>query len=50
MRKRPCKFESLESRRLMAADVVLTWNEELLDAVRTARTAPPVAARAMAIV
>jgi hypothetical protein len=34
----------------MAADMVLQWNEILLDAVRTDRTAPPIASRAMAIV
>ena len=42
--------EQLESRQLMAGDLVLEWNAILLDAVRTDRTAPPVAARAMAIV
>lgn len=33
-----------------AADVVTDWNEVLLDAVRTDRTTPPAAARAMAMV
>ena len=32
------------------ADVVSDWNEELLDAIRTDRTSPPRASRAMAIV
>jgi hypothetical protein len=32
------------------ADEVLDWNEVLLDAIRTDRTPPPVASRAMAIV
>lgn len=43
-------YESLEVRQLMAGDMVLQWNEQLLDAIRVARPAPPVAARAMAIV
>lgn len=43
-------FEGLEQRLLMASDVVIDWNNVLLDAVRTDRTAPPVAARAMAVV
>jgi membrane-associated phospholipid phosphatase len=42
--------EGLEDRRMLAGDVVLQWNEVLLDAVRVARTAPPYAARNMAIV
>jgi hypothetical protein len=43
-------LERLESRDLMAADLVLHWNEILLDAIRVERTSPPVASRAMAIV
>src|SRR4051795_4669611 len=43
-------FEPLEARQLMAADPVLDWNEALLDAVRVDKTAPPVAARGMAMV
>jgi len=43
-------LEPLERRVLMAADPVLDWNEALLDAVRVDKTAPPVAARAMAMV
>jgi hypothetical protein len=35
---------------MFAADVVLEWNEILLDAVRADATAPPQASRAMAIV
>jgi hypothetical protein len=31
-------------------NVVLTWNQATLDAIRTTRTSPPVAARALAIV
>lgn len=42
--------EPLERRALMAADAVLEWNEVLLDAVRADRTAPPLAARDMAMV
>ena len=50
----PASLEALEARQLMAAqpgvDPVLDWNEALLDAVRVDKTAPPVAARAMAMV
>jgi membrane-associated phospholipid phosphatase len=42
--------EPLEARTLWAGDVVLQWNEVLLDAVRADRALPPVAARAMAMV
>src|SRR5262245_9684605 len=42
--------ERLEDRLVPSGDVVLQWNETLLDAVRTARTSPPMAARNMAIV
>ena len=35
---------------MLAADAVLTWNQVLLDAVRTDRTLGPLAARNMAIV
>ena len=44
------QFESLETRQLLAADMVLQWNDVLLDAIRIDKTAPPTAARAMAIV
>ena len=44
------EFEALEVRQLLAADMVLQWNDVLLDAIRTDKTAPPIAARAMAIV
>src|SRR5687767_10311211 len=43
-------IERLEERTLFAADMVLQWNEILLDAVRAESTAPPRASRAMAIV
>ena len=43
-------YESLESRQLLAGDMVLQWNEQLLDAIRINKTPPPVASRAMAIV
>ena len=43
-------FENLEARQLLAADMVVQWNEQLLDAIRTSSTPPPVASRAMAIV
>ena len=44
------QFESLETRHLLAADMVLQWNDVLLDDIRIDKTAPPTAARAMAIV
>ncbi len=43
-------FENLEARQLMAADMVVQWNEQLLDAIRIVKPAPPIASRAMAIV
>ena len=43
-------MESLEPRSLLAADMVLQWNEILLDAIRADSTNPPRASRAMAIV
>ena len=42
--------EPLEDRLLLASDMVLKWNEVLLEAIRVDRTAPPLAARDMAIV
>lgn len=44
------RLEKLEPRMMLAADVVLEWNEILLDAVRADATSPPRASRAMAIV
>lgn len=41
--------ESLESRELLSNDAVLQWNAIALDAIRTDHTAPPVAARDLAI-
>lgn len=46
---RRMKFEHLETRKLLAGDSVLAWNDILLEAIRQDRTAPPKAARAMAI-
>jgi membrane-associated phospholipid phosphatase len=43
-------IESLESRTLLAADPVLQWNSILLDSIRAQSTAPPYAARNMAMV
>jgi hypothetical protein len=37
-------------RRIAKDDAVITWNQILLDTIATSRTAPPVAARAMAMV
>lgn len=42
--------EILESRQYLSADAVIQWNQILLDAIRTDRTAPPVASRDLAIV
>jgi hypothetical protein len=41
-----CLFSATAAR----ADVVIDWNNELLDAIRTDRTSPPKAGRAMAVV
>lgn len=41
--------ERLESRELLSSDAVLQWNAIALDAIRTDRTAPPLAARDLAI-
>ena len=43
-------LEPLEDRCLLSGDMVMQWNDILLDAVRTASTPPPAAARIMAIV
>ncbi|MFN9719320.1 MAG: phosphatase PAP2 family protein [Planctomycetota bacterium] len=40
----------LENREVMSAATIHDWNEELLEAIRTERLAPPMASRAMAIV
>jgi membrane-associated phospholipid phosphatase len=48
--KRPAlHVERLDDRCLPSADVVLQWNEVLLDAIRTSHTAPPPASRNLAI-
>src|SRR5262249_34142257 len=44
------QLEDLENRLVPADDMVLGWNEVALDAIRTAQSAPPVAARDLAIV
>ncbi len=41
--------EVLEIRQYLSADVVIQWNEILLDAIREDKTAPPKAARDLAI-
>ncbi len=43
-------YQSLETRQLLASDMVLEWNEVLLNAIRSTATPPPPASRAMAIV
>ena len=42
--------EVLESRQYLSGDAVIQWNQVLLDAIRTDRTAPPIASRDLAIV
>ncbi len=49
-RRKATDYEVLETRQLLAGDLVLQWNEQLLDAIRMSNTPPPVASRAMAIV
>jgi len=46
----PTACEVLENRELLAADPVIDWNNAALDAIRINKTAPPVAARALAII
>lgn len=49
VRPRQLAFETLDARQVMAADMVLDWNEHALDAFRALSTSPPVASRALAI-
>lgn len=44
------RVERLEPRELMSADMVTQWNDTTLDAIRTAGSLPPVAARNLAMV
>src|SRR2546423_584806 len=46
---RSLRIERLEQRELLAADIVLEWNNVALDAIRTDKTAPPIASRDLAI-
>jgi hypothetical protein len=48
--RRPLAVEPLEDRCLLSGDLVLSWNQTLLAAIRQDRTPPPLAARAMAMV
>ena len=43
-------FEILEARTLMAADMVLAWNEVAVEATRVAKLSPNVQTRALAMV
>lgn len=43
-------LETLEKRELFATDMVIDWNNVALEAIRDSSTAPPIAARALAIV
>lgn len=49
VRPRCLAFETLDARQVMAADMVLEWNEHALDAFRALSTSPPVASRALAM-
>jgi len=46
----PTACEILENRELLTVDPVIHWNNAALDAIRIDKTAPPVAARALAII
>ncbi len=46
----PTACEVLENRELLTADPVIDWNNAALNAIRIDKTAPPVAARALAII
>lgn len=46
----PAAVESLEPRQMLSSDMVIRWNQVLLDAIRVVKPAPPAGARAMAIV
>ena len=48
--RRPLSIETLESRSLMAADLVVQWNDIALGAIRASSTPPPIASRDLAIV
>ena len=49
-RDRALTVETLEDRLVLSGDMVLQWNDTLIDAIRADRTPPPQASRAMAIV
>jgi hypothetical protein len=44
------RFDTLEARLVLNGDIVLQWNDVLLDAIRATGTSPPRASRIMAIV
>jgi hypothetical protein len=46
---RVLRLEELEHRSLMHADPIFDWNDEALAAIRTDKTSPPVASRALAM-
>ena len=48
--RRSLFVENLEPRDLLASDMVIEWNDNVLDAIRVDRTAPPRASRILAIV
>lgn len=39
----------IEAQQKPSGNVVLRWNQVALDAIRTTRTSPPIAARALAV-
>ncbi len=43
------RFEQLEKREMMASDLVLTWNDRALAAIKATSSPPPVASRDLAI-
>ena len=45
----PALMDSLERREMLSADMVIQWNKIMLDAIRTVKPPPPMAARNMAI-
>src|SRR5437773_6989714 len=48
-KKRPLAVERLEDRELLAADLVIEWNNAALAAIRADKTPPPMASRDLAI-
>lgn len=49
-RRKARRFETLEARQLLSADIVTQWNDTTLEALRLDSTPPPIASRALAMV